>query len=486
MPDKPSRPRSELYRSAVSTPGLRKQFTVGRDTILHDTLDHLRSAVDRRSKHHFLFLGPRGIGKTHLLSLVQDEIAADLRLATRIVVARFPEQSLGTLSFADFLLRLVSLLADQLPAEPPWRDLLASLSAKTDGSEVVDTVVPLLRSANHARSRTIVVMVEHLNELLSKQIRSSKDIAALRKFFMDNNGCLLMATAPMPFDAITDVGQPFYDFFDTQLLRPLDKEQTTTLLGRFVDWDQNGGSHDLEEAAPLAMAIHDLVEGNPRLIVMMCERAVHDGIRSAGDVLLHLADRITPTYQATLDVLAPQERAVLETMAAMRGAKRPRTPGNISQEMGLSVGQISSLLNRLTERRLVKHETDPRDRRSRSYSLRDGFLDVWLAIHLNQSLRRRMVAICECLVAYYRKSEGPFLKFGKANGAFQMAEWPEARQLLQDPASSQHYLCEFQRSLTQWLNNRSGDFEELALQLTELGGISVQTMREQPGRATGP
>jgi len=95
---------------------------------LHDTLDHLRSAIERRSKHHFLFLGARGIGKTHLLSLIIDEIATDPRLARQMVVARFPEESLGTLSFPDFLLRLVSLLADQLADEPQWSELLTSLS----------------------------------------------------------------------------------------------------------------------------------------------------------------------------------------------------------------------------------------------------------------------------------------------------------------------------------------------------------------------
>ena len=128
MPDRPSRPRLGLYRSGVSTPGHRKQLTVGRDSILHDTLDHLRSAIERRSKHHFLFLGARGIGKTHLLSLIIDEIATDPRLARQMVVARFPEESLGTLSFPDFLLRLVSLLADQLADEPQWSELLTSLS----------------------------------------------------------------------------------------------------------------------------------------------------------------------------------------------------------------------------------------------------------------------------------------------------------------------------------------------------------------------
>jgi hypothetical protein len=54
--------RIGLYRPGMSSPFRRAQLTVGRDAILLDTLDHLRSAADRKSKHHFLFLGPRGVG----------------------------------------------------------------------------------------------------------------------------------------------------------------------------------------------------------------------------------------------------------------------------------------------------------------------------------------------------------------------------------------------------------------------------------------
>jgi len=53
-----------------------------------------------------------------------------------------------------------------------------------------------------------------------------------------------------------------------------------------------------------------------------------------------------------------------------------------------------------------------------------------------------------------------------------MVEWPEPRPLFQEPGISQRYLCVFQQSLGQWLNQRAGDFEELALQLMERGGIS--------------
>ena len=112
--------RIGLYRPGMSSPFRRMQLTVGRSEILLDTLDHLRSAADRKSKHHFLFLGPRGSGKSHLLEIIEDGIHEDPRLAPRMVVAKFPEEAIRTLSFADLLKKLVSILAERLEDEPQW------------------------------------------------------------------------------------------------------------------------------------------------------------------------------------------------------------------------------------------------------------------------------------------------------------------------------------------------------------------------------
>lgn len=199
MPRESRKPRVGLYRSGGTAPEHRRQLTVGRASVLRDTIDHLRSGVDRKSKHHFLFLGPRGIGKTHLLSLFGDGIDDDPRLSLRMVVAKSPEESIGTLSFSDFLVWLVRLLADQVPDEKLWRDLHDLVSHKSDSTEIVDTLVPAIRNGNNSQKRTVVVLLENLNELFSKQMRKDKDIAALRKFFMDKNGCQLIATAPTYF-----------------------------------------------------------------------------------------------------------------------------------------------------------------------------------------------------------------------------------------------------------------------------------------------
>ena len=276
--------RIGLYRPGMSSPFRRAQLTVGRDATLLDTLDHLRSAADRKSKHHFLFLGPRGIGKSHLLAIIEDRLAEEPRLASRMVVARFPEESIRTLSFADLLKQLVSILAERLADEPQWKDLYARLVQINDSNEVVDLVVPVLRRTNEANKRTIVVMIENLNELFSKQIRQDQQIGAIRKFFMDKNGCLLIGTAPMHFDAVTDVAQPFYDFFDTQVLQPFDKEQSVTLLKKTIALDGKGDTNAERDLSHVVMALHDMTGGNPRLMVMTCELIVREKIETAKEI----------------------------------------------------------------------------------------------------------------------------------------------------------------------------------------------------------
>ena len=464
-----------LYRSTGVTAENRNRLTVGRDAILRDTMDHLRSGIDRASKHHFLFLGPRGIGKTHLLSLIEDGVADDPRLTGRIIVAKFPEESLGTLSFSDFLVRLVGAIADQLTTETFWSALHSSISVIADPSEVIDTVVPAIRKANASQKRTVLVLVENLNEMFSRQIRKDKDIGALRKFFMDKNGCQLIATASTYFDAVTDVSQPFYDFFDTQVLEPLTKEQSIDLLQRYASVKGLADTIDCVELAPRLMSVHDLVEGNPRLLSMACDCLVHELAPSIRDTVESLLDQITPVYQSLLSNTAPQERALLEKLASMRDPKASKTPGNIAEQMGLSQRQVSSLLNRLTENHILKNMVDSADRRSRTYSIRDGFLDIWLASNISRGLRERILVVSECLESFYRRDGGPFDRTGTPT-QFELSNWPLGDERFSNASSSSRYLASIQMALDEWKDNRIGQLEPLAATLASLGGVTEKNV----------
>ena len=209
MPESASRKNIGLYRSGVTSAERLRRTSVGREQVLGNALESLRGSLGRKSKHHMLFIGPRGIGKTHLLSCIEDAVASDEALSSNVVVARFPEESNQTLSFADFLIGLCRTLTEVLEDEALWAALFSRVETEEDDATVADTLVPAIREQNRNNKRTLLVMLENLGEIFTRQIRKPQDIAALRKFFMADNGCLLLATAPMHFDGITDIGQPF-------------------------------------------------------------------------------------------------------------------------------------------------------------------------------------------------------------------------------------------------------------------------------------
>jgi DNA-binding MarR family transcriptional regulator len=389
-----------LYRAGLTSPVHRRHITVARAPLVQDTLEILRGSMSRNSKHHFLFIGPRGIGKTHLLSLIEDEITAAPDLAAHYVVARFPEESHRTLSFADFLLGLCEILGDALPDEPLWRDLHQRLRTEENDATLIDTLVPAIRRQNRERRRTVLVMLENLGELFTRQIKKKNDIAALRKFFMDDNGCLLLATAALHFDAITSVEEPFYDFFDVQILEDLSEAETLDLIRRNLEWERRGDLLDsFDSLRPKLLALYKMTGGNPRLTVMLYELIAHDAVTEVRQQFQILLDRITPFYQSRLNDLPPQERAVLETMAVMRDQEK--TPAAITARMRLSQPQTSSLLKRLTEARYLRSTPHPQDKRSRLYTIREGFFDIWLAMNLSRGARERLPFLLDFFTLYY-------------------------------------------------------------------------------------
>ena len=152
-------------------------------------------------------------------------------------------------------------MKEVLEEEPLWTKLFAAVETENDDAKVADALVPTIREQNRKHGRTLLVMLENLGEILTRQIRDKNDVAALckfenlgeiltrqirdkndvaalRKFLMADNGCLLLATAPLHFDGITDVGQPFYDFFDVQILENLSFEDTVEVIRLNLEWEE--------------------------------------------------------------------------------------------------------------------------------------------------------------------------------------------------------------------------------------------------------
>ena len=522
-----------LYRSGVTSPERLRHTTVARAHMLDNAIESLRGSVGRKSKNHLLFIGPRGIGKTHLLSRIEDAVQSDDSLAETVVVVRFPEESNRTLSFADFLIGMCGILKEALEDEPLWSELYAKVQTEEDDARVADTLVPAIREENRRRGRTLLVMLENLGEILGRQIRDKNDAASLRKFLMADNGCLLLATAPLHFDGITDIGQPFYDFFDIQILESLSFEETVEIIRRNLEWDEHADVLEtLDELRPRLRALYRMTGGNPRLTMMLYELIAHESVTGIQRQFHLLLDRISPFYQGRLNDLPPGQRALLECLASMRDQEK--TPAAIAARMRMSQQETSSLLKRLTDAHYLRAARHPRDKRSRLYTIREGFFDIWLAMNLSRGARRRMPFLLDFFSLFYpsyeareekRRQLRAKLRDGgsvdaeraldylsevgdeteRATAKFDMARIfaghgmaeqvanyvLEAAPLAGDAVSrsiarivtsappASDYLSEIEDMIAAWETHRSGDLEHFAHRLAEMGkGLTLRTFSE--------
>ena len=533
MPESVPRSNIGLYRSGVTSPERLRHTSVAREHLLDNAIESLRGSVGRKSKNHLLFIGPRGIGKTHLLSCIENVVQLDEALGASVVVVRFPEESNRTLSFADFLIGMCGILKEVLEDEPLWTELFAKVQTEEDDAKVADTLVPAIREQNRRHGRTLLVMLENLGEVLTRQIRDKNEVAALRKFLMAGNGCLLLATAPLHFDGITDVRQPFYDFFDIQILENLSFEETVEVIRLNLEWEERKDLLDtLEDMRPRLQALYRMTGGNPRLTMMLYELIAHESVTGVQEQFHLLLDRISPFYQGRLSDLPPGQRALLECLASMRDQEK--TPAAIATQMRMSQQETSSLLKRLSDAHYLRADRHPRDRRSRLYTIREGFFDIWLAMNLSRGARKRMPFLLDFFSLFYpsiaaREKKRSQLRTRllaedsvdaeraldylsevgdegeRATAKFDMARIFARRGVAEQAASyvleaaplagdgvsrsiarivsgtpsAPDYLSEIEEMIAAWEMHRSGEFEEFAHRLAEMGKeLTLQTFSE--------
>jgi hypothetical protein len=303
-----------LFRSGITPIERMVHTTVGRKEMLDDILLKLKSGADKKSVQHYVFIGPRGIGKTHFLTLIENAVNTEEILKKKYTVIRFPEENNRILSFADLLLGIIHLLP-----EKEWSDLYDTLSVNEDDQEIIDAIIPRLKDYRKQTGKLLLILLENLDALFTQQIKDRQDIHRFRTFLMDSPCAVLLGTSPSYFPGLYDTKSPLYDFFDIQVLEDLSEEQTIEMIRRNLEWEYRKDIlKEFDSLIPKIRTIHVMTGGNPRLIMMLYELVANDNILDVKVQFQKLLDQISPFYQDRLKELAPQERALLETVALMR------------------------------------------------------------------------------------------------------------------------------------------------------------------------
>ena len=342
------RPFLSHFSPQWTNPEYLEKILVQRGDLLAESVATVRDCVLTDRRRHLLFIGPRGAGKTHLVTLIQHRLSQDASLTDRMRVAWLNEDETAT-SFLRLLIAIYRSLSERYPAEFP-AETISKLAGKDPKTAEQQLTADLLRDLD---GRIIVCLMENLDCLFR-----SLNVAEQRNWraFLQNHPVIVtVGTAQALFDGIAHHDEPFFGFFDTRHLQPLDVDDARDLLARIARLQRRDDLADFL-LTPIGRArvdaIRALAGGNPRLYLIFSDLLIN---AAALDDLVRpfeeMVDRqLTSYYQERLRWLSPQQREIVQFLCR---ASSPVPVKNIAEGLFTTHNSITGQLKQLREFRYV-------------------------------------------------------------------------------------------------------------------------------------
>ncbi|MEB3281067.1 MAG: tetratricopeptide repeat protein [Lyngbya sp.] len=328
-----------------------------RHSQVEELIESIRSSVVSREKQHILLTGSRGIGKTHLVSLIYHRIREREELQKQLFIAWLSEEEWSITSFLDFLICIFNTLqVESTKTDQPCPPSIESLyEMSVDAMEKEASVI----LKEFISERTLLLIVENLDEVLNgldsegqKQLRG----------FIEENSCVMLATASSLPNAVKRKSSTFYQFFNHKELEELKLEDARDLLANIAKLK---GNKELEDfiKTPTGFnrikAVYHLAGGNHRLYVIFSEFLTHrNSLDQLVEAFMRTLDDLTPYYQDRMRSISPQQRKIIEFLCKTRTAVPVK---EIAQRCFMSHQTASSQLKKLSEMGYVRSEMSGRE-----------------------------------------------------------------------------------------------------------------------------
>ncbi len=336
------------FTPSMMPPETLQQMLVQRQPLIDACYDDVVHGVKTRAKHHYLFVGPRGIGKTHLISLLYHRLSMSKEIQAHGLIAWMREEEWGVTSFFELVLRILRTL-DQKSPELGIADRTAPLYELTLKQAEAQGTSLLLEVLG---DKTLVVLLENLDDLFDQLGDAGQ--RQFRAFIQNHPQLVLVATTPALFAGVSLQKSPFYGFFDIQALHEFTLEDVVDLLKKIAV--ERGDSAlaefiDTPEGHARIRAVHHLAEGNPRIYVIFAQFLSREALDELVQAVMHTLDELTPYYQARMKELSGQQRKIVEYLVSYRGAAPVK---QIARACFITHQTCSGQLKQLREKRYVR------------------------------------------------------------------------------------------------------------------------------------
>lgn len=319
---------------------------VQRQKLLQDAVERVKESALTDHKHYLLFVAPRGCGKTHLVTLIVNRLVADAELADHLRIAWLNEDETCT-TLLEFLLKIHGALEKRYPKEFRGEMLSAAYDMKPDAA-MDFTSKQLLESLG---SRTLLVVTENLDAIFEGLGDSGQK--QLRSFIQENPKLCIVATAQRLVQDLTDRARPFFGFFQTEHLRPLNVEQATELLQNIARLQGNLSVVEFlstSRGRSRVRAMHHLSGGNHRIYIVLSQFITRNSVDALIDPFMKMVDELTPYYQERIRWLPPLQRKIVEYLCNCEGTVPVK---EIAKRLFATPQTISSQLQDLREKGYV-------------------------------------------------------------------------------------------------------------------------------------
>jgi hypothetical protein len=280
---------------------------VQRERLAARLVELTRASALTPSKHYTLLIGPRGIGKSHLIALLYHRMAAMADLQDGLRIAWLRKEEWGVTSFLDLLLRILTALHAEYQDDALERPVESLYTLPPDDAE--RKAATLLK--DYVGDRTLLLLMENLDERFDEMGEDGQ--RHLRAYLQENPFCTIVATAQSLFNGVSRRTSPFYGFFRIQHLETLTLDDGVRLLSQIAKHEKRS---DLVEflrkpkGRARVRAVEHLAEGNHRVYGILAQYLTRESLDELVSPFLSLLDALTPYYQARMAWLSPQQRKI--------------------------------------------------------------------------------------------------------------------------------------------------------------------------------
>jgi DNA-binding transcriptional ArsR family regulator len=337
------------YTPSNTDPATRERIFVQRHKLLKRVVAWCGESMLTGNKHHLLFVGPRGCGKTHLVSMVQDRLLQQPNLAHKMRIAWLGEDSVFT-GLIDVALEIADELSASYPDEfaYDYRSHAKALVADEAAESILNEILRRLGD------KSILLIMENLD----RAFHGLGDLGQKkwRAFLQENGRVATLATSQHLFEDVSSRDAAFYGFFEIIHLEPLSVDDARQLMTNIAGENNNTQLAEFlatSEGHYRVRALRHLAGGNHRMYVMLSEFLTKESLDSLVDAFEGLAEDLTPYFQERVRSLSPQQARIVQSLCNVSGAI---TVKQVSEDTFIAERNVSKQLGELKQKRYVISE----------------------------------------------------------------------------------------------------------------------------------